>query len=86
MNKQDAADEAFIDECRFAKVVNTPRGDAILIAGEVIEINVPPAFPGEAQPNYVQALVAALRRGASDNVAVSGLHGLATAGHVSTAA
>lgn len=28
----------FLDECRFAKVVNTYNGPALLIAGQVIEV------------------------------------------------
>lgn len=63
MSRQDEVTEAFTDECRFAKIVQTPRGDAILIGGHVIELSVPPFVGGNTPPAYVQAIVTALRRG-----------------------
>jgi hypothetical protein len=84
MNKYEEAVEAFVDECRFAKVVETPRGSAILVAGKIIDVSGPPPFGGDVQPNYAHALVTALRRGAAQDV--NGIVGIANAGRVGTAA
>lgn len=50
--------EQFIEECQFAKIVDTASGNALLIAGIVFEIQGSPTARW-----YAQYLAAALRRG-----------------------
>ena len=77
MSKLEEVTAAFAEECRFAKIVQTPRGDAILIGGHVIELSTPPTFPGDVQPMYVQAIVTALRRTAMPvSATASGSYGI----------
>lgn len=52
--------DEFVGECSFARIVHTPRGPGILIAGEVIEIACSPT--NEVEDGIVEALVSALRR------------------------
>ena len=80
--------QSFIEDCAFAKVVSTPSGPGILIGGMVFHLQHPLMnYEIDGRwPDYTEALVIALRRGTSDKTAASGLHGLATAGHIGTAA
>lgn len=84
MNKYEEAVEAFVDECRFAKVVETPRGSAILVAGKIIDVSGPTSVGGDVQPNYAHALVIALRRSAAADT--GDIVGIANARSVGTAA
>lgn len=51
--------DPFVDECRFAKVVTTASGDALLIAGHVIELK-------SQYPNWAHVISTALRRGGQE--------------------
>ena len=58
--------EQFLDECRFAKLVETAEGPAMLIGGIVFEV-YPGAviLPADAEPLlYTEWLVSALRSSA----------------------
>jgi hypothetical protein len=61
----DNLDEAFIDECRFAKLVETPNGTGILIGGMVFRLEGPPSIGTNLRPDYTASIVSALRRGAA---------------------
>lgn len=50
------ADDRFVEDCRFAKIVSTADGPAILIAGEVIGIR------SEAPHFHVEGITRALRQ------------------------
>lgn len=54
-------EKMFLDECRFAKVVETPTGDALLIGGRVFYITGPTIRPGDLPLNYANLLSHALR-------------------------
>lgn len=62
--------EQFIEECAFAKVVNTHYGAALLIAGVVLEVKGPyNAFEDkDHQPFAVEWLAEALRRGGHEHM------------------
>lgn len=72
-NKYEEIEVNFIEEARFAKLVSTPRGNAILIAGTVLEVSGPPHVVGDDwQPDFATVLVKALRRGAMAESAIAG--------------
>lgn len=62
--------EAFIEECQFAKVVETANGEAILIAGMVFEISGSP----EAR-FHVSSIVSALRQSGKEAANVGSSEG-----------
>lgn len=58
--------EHFVEECRFAKVVETEEGPALLIGGHVLRVSGPANFYGFGDSdkptiNYVLAIATALR-------------------------
>lgn len=56
-------EEAFIDACRFAKLVTTPNGPGMLIDGMVFQVLSPMGNQIDTTyPDYTDWLVRALRR------------------------
>jgi hypothetical protein len=70
MTNYDEIEANFVEEARFAKLVSTPRGHAILIAGAVLEVSGPPSIGSHIiQPDFAAALVKALRNPSSPELA-----------------
>lgn len=55
-----SAEEMFLDDCRFAKVVSTPSGEALLIGGKVFHVAGP--YRPEERNVWAERLAVALRK------------------------
>ena len=61
ISELETALQQFIDDCRFAKVVYTSKGQALLIGGVVLQVEQP-AWPARSMSvNFVEGVAAALR-------------------------
>jgi hypothetical protein len=59
--------DEFLDECRFAKIVNASYDNAILVGGNVFFVTGP-SVQGADDPDYAEWFVTALRRIGGDSV------------------
>ena len=54
-------DKDFLTECRFAKVVQTPKGEALLIGGRIFYIEGPAVSSGDLPLNFIDLFARAMR-------------------------